>query len=73
MYEALNLPWNDHFLWVYNLLYKKCFSFAGAKFTTEPKMFWQWTRMSRSSNKFTYLGLECNIPWVINVNIGLHH
>ena len=73
MYEALNLPRNDHFLSVYNLLYKKCFSFAGAKFTAEPKMFWQWTRMSRSSNKFACLGLECNIPWVINVNVGLHH
>lgn len=40
MYEALNLPRNDQFPWVYNLLYKKCFSFAGAKFTAVPKMMW---------------------------------
>ena len=38
MYEALNLLRKDHFLWVYSLLYKKCFSFAGAKFTAGPKM-----------------------------------
>ena len=40
MYEALNLPRNDQFPWVYNSLYKKCFSFAGAKFTAVPKMMW---------------------------------